>query len=1044
MPYNANLKFAKIPWHLIVIFLLLSLGIGTSGYFYYKNQKDYMKNRVEEELSAIADLKVGQILNWRRERIGNANTIFRSPFLISGIHQYLKNPSDSRLRQRVLNWMMFFRQNYGYESMLLLNTQRTVLLSVPKGKALDTYIQHQVEEALRTNKMIMTDLYKTEATGHIHLGIVIPILPLEGGRSRPISVILLQVDPYQFLYPLVQSWPIFSRTAETLLSQKEGNEVVFLNELRHRKGTALNLRFPISEAQLPAAMAARGQEGIVEGLDYRGVPVLAATRRIPGSPWSLIAKVDKEEVYEVIHWRATTVAILAGILIVGAGVILGLFWSKQRAQFYRKQYETEIKHQALVKRFDYLTKYANDIILLIDQDLKILEANDRALSSYGYTREELLQLNLGELRPPDLRLALNEQIEQIVESNGLVYETLNQRKDGTIFPVEVSSRLIEVEGKKFFQSIIRDISERKHSENVLRDSQAELSAIVENIPAILLIVDRDRRVREVNGMATKFARRPADEMRGLRGGEALRCLHSLDDPRGCGFGLSCENCTVRNALLETFNTGRSQHRMEAKLPFDLDEKVEETHFLLSTIPLTISKEEMVLVCIEDITELKRAEEALRSEKAWSEVIVSSAPNIIIGLGEGSNILIFNKSIERLTGYKAEEVMGKPWVETFIPQGIRGELYTVWDEIVKNKLIEHHYENPIVTKQGDERIISWNNTVLTSDDKFRMVLSVGEDITERKRAEEEKAALQEQLRQSQKMEAIGRLAGGIAHDFNNLLTIIKGYSQLSLLELRENDPLRQGIEQIGKATDRATDLTHQILAFSRRQILEMKILDLNTVLGNLDRMLHRILGEDIELVTFLADDLGRVKTDLGWIEQVIMNLSVNARDAMPHGGKLTIETANVELDEAYARSHVAVTPGRYVMLSVSDTGVGMTPEIMAQVFEPFFTTKEKGKGTGLGLSTVYGIVKQSGGNIWVYSEPGKGATFKIYLPRVDEPLGEERKRVERGEIPRGDETILVVEDEAEVRKVAVRMLRGQGYKVLEAEEGVDASRICGEH
>ena len=226
-------------------------------------------------------------------------------------------------------------------------------------------------------------------------------------------------------------------------------------------------------------------------------------------------------------------------------------------------------------------------------------------------------------------------------------------------------------------------------------------------------------------------------------------------------------------------------------------------------------------------------------------------------------------------------------------------------------------------------------------------------------------------------------------------------------------------------------------------MEMKVLDLNDLLKNLDKMLRRVIGEDIELVTMLAEDLGRVKTDPGQIEQMVMNLAVNARDAMLHGGKLTIETANVELDEAYARNHVAVKPGRFVMLSASDTGVGMTPEVRDRVFEPFFTTKEKGKGTGLGLSTVYGIVKQSDGNIWVYSEPGKGTTFKIYLPRVDEPLEELGERVEVKEVPRGTETILIVEDEEEVLKLAGRILSRQGYTVLQTSSTSKALEICKE-
>ena len=335
-------------------------------------------------------------------------------------------------------------------------------------------------------------------------------------------------------------------------------------------------------------------------------------------------------------------------------------------------------------------------------------------------------------------------------------------------------------------------------------------------------------------------------------------------------------------------------------------------------------------------------------------------------------------------------------------------------------------------------------VLDREGNVIKVAILGFDITERKQMEEKMARLQEQFRQAQKMEAIGRLAGGIAHDFNNLLTIINGYSQISLQELKEEDPLRGNIEEIHDAAKRAATLTRQLLAFSRRQVMEMKVIDINMLLKDTEKMLRRILGEDVELITFMAEDLGRVKADPGQIEQVIMNLAVNARDAMPRGGKLTIETVNVELDEAYARAHVAVTPGHYVMLSVSDTGAGMTPEIRDRVFEPFFTTKEKGKGTGLGLSTVYGIVKQSGGNIWVYSEPGQGSAIKIYLPKVDVPLEKLEKKVVHENLPLGSETILVVEDEGEVRKLAVRILKKQGYVVLEAGQGDEAFHVCKQH
>ena len=295
-----------------------------------------------------------------------------------------------------------------------------------------------------------------------------------------------------------------------------------------------------------------------------------------------------------------------------------------------------------------------------------------------------------------------------------------------------------------------------------------------------------------------------------------------------------------------------------------------------------------------------------------------------------------------------------------------------------------------------------------------------------------------------MEAIGRLAGGIAHDFNNLLTVINGYIHLSLLDLNADDPIRGNIDQIQGAANRASNLTRQLLAFSRRQILEFKVLDLNTVLRDLNKMLRRVIGEDIDLVAILGADLGKVKIDPGQVEQVIMNLAVNARDAMPNGGKLVLETANVELDEEYARTHVSVKPGSYVSLTVSDTGVGMTPQVKELIFEPFFTTKETGKGTGLGLSTVYGIVKQSGGNIWVYSEPGHGTVFKIYLPRVEGPVEDLSEKVEGKEALRGAEKILLVEDESALRELAAELLRKQGYTVLEARHGDEALLVFRQH
>jgi PAS domain S-box-containing protein len=436
----------------------------------------------------------------------------------------------------------------------------------------------------------------------------------------------------------------------------------------------------------------------------------------------------------------------------------------------------------------------------------------------------------------------------------------------------------------------------------------------------------------------------------------------------------------------------------------------------------------------DTSERRRAEQA---SKLLATAVEQGAEALVITDLDGT-IQYINPSFERITGYTREDAVGK--TPAILKSGKHDDSFyeEMWKTLSRGEVWTGHFIN----RRKDGTLYRQNATISPVRDVSGEIISyvcAARDVTRERE-------LEDQLRQSQKMEAIGQLAGGIAHDFNNLLTAIMGNSELLLHGMDINDPRREDLEEIRKAGTRAAALTRQLLAFSRRQVLEPMPLNLNEVVGSVSKMIERLIGENVELVTTLEPFLGQVNADPGQIEQVVLNLAVNARDAMPVGGKLLVETANAELDNEYVSIHAPVEPGQYVMLAVSDTGAGMDEETKSRIFEPFFTTKEAGKGTGLGLSTVYGIVKQSNGYIWVYSEPGKGTSFKVYLPQAEElempVVAEDRAPQEASaRAVMGNETALLVEDDESVRAVVRRTLEGSGYTVLEAHGAGEAVRLA---
>jgi PAS domain S-box-containing protein len=665
------------------------------------------------------------------------------------------------------------------------------------------------------------------------------------------------------------------------------------------------------------------------------------------------------------------------------------------------------------QRFRAIFEQAAVGIFRATRDGRFLMVNQNFCKLLGYTEAELLGRTIRDItRPEELDMSYRN-VEKLWtdEIQASTIEKLYVRKDGSFASANLSASVVrDVSGNALYLiGVVEDTTERKRAEEALRGSEERFRMIFEHAAVGIAQISLDGKWLMVNQRLCAIL--------GYTEAELLeRTFQEITRPEDLDGSF-----TGRETLL----SGERKIYALEKRYLRKDGSLLWARVTVSLVRDAWGNPEYFLSVIEDINERKQAEQAL---VRLATAVEQAAESIVITDPEGT-IQYVNPAFEHTTGYSREEIVGQnPRVLNSGKQDAAFYL-EMWKTIKRGDVWTGHFTN----RKKDGSIYEEEGTispVRSPSGNIVNFVAVKRDVTK-------EVGLEKQLMQAQKMEAIGTLAGGIAHDFNNLLTVIIGYSQFGLARLPKDDPLSTDIKEIEKAGLRAAALTSQLLAFSRKQVFQPRIIDLNELVTDLQKMLRRLIGEDIDLTAMLDLELGPVKADPGQLQQVIMNLVVNARDAMPNGGKLTIETSNIDLSSDYASRHIEAIPGAHVMIAVSDTGCGMDEETRSHIFEPFFTTKEFGRGTGLGLSTVYGIVKQSGGFIWVYSEPEHGTTFNVYLPRVVDPVKDDCVDTVRSILRGGSETLLLVEDETSVRDLAARALREYGYTVLEASDGSQA-------
>jgi len=1261
--FQQNL-ISKRPFILLFFAISLLVTFASVRYFQYKIAQ--IRIDKQNELTAIANLKTSEIYNWYKERRNDANSIANSPLFSQAVNDWLNDVHNIALKSKIIARLDLVFAGNSYANILLASPQGKILHSYESPAVpLNEITKTKITQAIKEKNVQFTDFYYCREHKRIHMDFISPVGNARGGRQ---IVLILRVAPEDFLFPLIQDWPLPSKTAETLIVRQSGDSVIFLNNLRHRADTALKLRIALTEVGIPAVQTVLGKQGIMEGRDYRNIPVLAYLTKIPATDWYMISKIDQEEIYSEIrremNWSIVTISMM--IAIIGIG--MSLIYHRRQQGLYRSLYLKEKEHDVLLKEFRTTLYSIGDAVITTDRFGRVLFMNPVAEGLTGWQETEARGQNLPKvfnIINEETRNPVENPVDLVMQSGnviGLANHTVLISKDGREIPIADSGAPIRIENNQIIGVVLvfRDQTDERATKRSLQDSENQFRSIWENSLDGMRLCDANGIIRKVNralcdltGLtAAQLEGQPVSVMYSPDSGPEMLAkyikrfhdntivpysekLVNLADGRSLWLELTNSPMTINGEklLLSIFRDvtfrklteekiRESEERFHSTLDNMLEgaqiigfdwryiylNKIAEKHARVSKNQLLGRKyfecwpgaedtplfnimktclekrvakhlinefvyqdgskgwfelsiqpvKEGIFILSEDITERKKAEEQV----LYQAGLLQNVSDAIIATGNDNQIRMWNRAAENIYGWKAEDVVGKKfrdvvqpeykyhpreevfqkieqegmWTGEIIHHNRSGEsisilstistltdatgqktglvsvnhditdLKKVEDALIASerryRLIAEHvgdivwqldlercfvFVSPAVGKvlgysvaeilgkpvadfmDADglalmQKVIKerssspekpsepteyrmrhkaghWVDVEVVSSlvyDKDKNLIGfagVTRDITERKRMTAALNQSQEQLRQTQKLEALGQLASGIAHDFNNILAIILGHAYLMKSNLSDDVKLIHSIETIEKTGQRGANLVKQLLTLARRNEPSFTQINLNELINDTAKMLSETFPKSIVFKTDINLSLPFILADGSQLHQVLVNLCVNARDAMPQGGTLCI-SAHCESGQMIRQRRMDMNAAKYVAISVSDTGIGMDQKTLERIFEPFFTTKGPGKGTGLGLSTVHGIIANHNGFIEVKSQPGEGTTFTVFLPA---PVEDEPNKASDTEdmtgLKGGNETILVIEDEDYIVELLNSVLRRFGYQTLIAKDGI---------